>query len=103
METRFLVKTFSKREIAEANSRINLLVYYATRFAGKEAVYKTLNWDGAHFGFSDIEILNRENGQPYVTLYGKPEKFAKDNGIERISISLSYDDEYAIAYAIAEK
>ena len=37
--------------------------YYATRFAGKEAVYKALNHD---IDMRKIEILNRNDGAPYV-------------------------------------
>ncbi|MEX1377229.1 MAG: holo-ACP synthase [Eubacteriales bacterium] len=99
----FLLKTFSDAEIAESKLRGNSLVYFAVRFAGKEAVFKTLNWDGSHCSFSDIEILNKANGTPYVVLGGKIKNFAKDRGIKKISVSLSYDNGYALAYAIAEK
>ena len=71
---------------------------YAARFAGKEAVYKALspdNYSGAVF--TEVEILNRENGKPYVVLHGELKKVVGDVNIE---ISLSHEREYTIAMAI---
>ena len=98
----FLIKTFSINEIAEGKLRSNPLVYFAERFSAKEAVYKAINYSGPQFPFSDIEILNKENGKPYVTLFNKAKDFASENRIRIIHISLSYDSEYAVSYAVAE-
>lgn len=100
-EDPFIKKVFSPQERKEAFNRDNKEVYYATRFAGKEAVFKSLSLNPNHINLSEIEILNEENGQPYVKLYGKIAEHAKERGIKEVLISLSYDTEYAIAYAIA--
>lgn len=98
----FLRKVYTEQEQEQARLREHPFHYFATRFAGKEAVYKALNWNGAYITFLDIEILNHENGQPYVSLKGIVKEYAEKSGIREILISLSYDAEYAIAYAVAQ-
>jgi len=97
----FLLANYTSLEIRAAGDRENPLYYYATRFAGKEAVFKALNSASHKIRFHDIEILNMESGQPYVTLYGALLKEARKVGIQKVLISLSYDCDYAIAYATA--
>ena len=53
--------------------------------------------------FATIEILENENGQPTVTLHGNALRLAEQKGISRILVSLSYDTDYAVAYASAHK
>lgn len=74
---------------------------HATRFAGKEAVFKTFGVDGNAILLNEIEILENEVGQPIVILHGNAKRIAKQNQIQKILISLSYDTDYAIAYATA--
>ena len=98
----FLDNLFSKDEQEAALNRPVPLHYYATRFAGKEAVIKTLSRCKGDFSFSEIEILSAPDGAPYVKLSGKTQKLAEGNYLKGISISLSYDTGYAVAFAIAE-
>lgn len=97
----FLQKTYTKREVDEAQLRDVPLYYFATRFAGKEAVFKALNRDSAQVKLNEIEILNKTSGQPYVILHGKLKKDAEEAGIKRVLISLSYDTGQVVAYAAA--
>ena len=99
----FIRKTFTENECTQAAQREDPILYYSTRFAGKEAVFKALGVQADFVRLNDIEILNEESGQPKVTLLGNLKKVAKGKGIESIIISLSYDTEYAIAFAIAEQ
>lgn len=98
----FLRKTYSRKEIQEAGQREVPFYYYATRFAGKEAVFKSLGISPERILMSEIEILNDENGDPHVTLYGAMKERASEKGITCIHISLSYEKEYAVAMAAAE-
>ena len=69
----------------------------AGNFAVKEAVVKALSSIlEKNISYSNIEILKKENGAPYVNLIGCSENI-------EISISLSHDREKAIAFAAAEK
>lgn len=77
--------------------------YYATRFAGKEAVYKSLSGLGIPFVPEEIEILNQKYQRPHVNLLGNTRSaFLLQTGqLPEIMLSLSYDTEYAIAFAFA--
>jgi holo-[acyl-carrier protein] synthase len=98
----FIKKTYTGREIEEAKKCPEPHVYYATRFAAKEAVFKALCMTGKNAAFNEIEILNKESGQPYVRLYGNMFKHAAESEIADVKISISYDDNFAIAFAIAQ-
>ncbi len=96
----FCQRTYSQRELVQAGLRDDSLSYYATRFAGKEAVFKALNWHKEPISLCDIEILNDETGQPQVNLSGAVKVHADRQGITCVKLSLSYDTDYAIAFAI---
>lgn len=100
-EDLFVRKTYTQAEVKEALQREVPLYYYATRFAGKEAVFKSLNLGVEHFNLSEIEILNDEKGRPHVSLKGELAEHARRQGVEKILVSLSYDTDYAVAYATA--
>lgn len=98
----FFCKTFTDQERALIGTRQSPLYSYATRFAGKEAVFKALRIHGNSVRLNEIEILEDDNGAPTVTLHGAALAIAQQNRISCIHISLSYDTDYAIAYAICE-
>ena len=98
----FVRKTFTPEERRQAEERSDPALYYATRFAGKEAVFKCFGVESGSLRLNDIEIIASETGQPKVNLYGDFARLASEKGIRRIEISLSYEDEYAIAFAVAE-
>lgn len=98
----FFIRVFSGKELEEALRRDNRTAYLCTRFAGKEAVFKALSPDLAHVDLNEIEILSLDSGKPYVTMHRKILQYSMEKGIDEILISLSYDTEYAIAYAIAQ-
>lgn len=77
-------------------------IYFATRFAAKEAVFKSIGIDGNTVRLDDIEISNNQYGAPEVRLTGELAAIAEKQGIKSIQISLSWDGEYAVAFAVAE-
>lgn len=85
----FLKKTYTKEELKIAHSIKNPLNFYATRFAGKEAIFKATN---AKYEFNQIEILKAEDGSPIASIINQPDI--------KIKLSLSYEDNYAIAFCI---
>jgi len=99
----FVQKTFTKNEIDLILSRDNPLFSFATRYAGKEAVFKSLSLHGDTIRLNEIEILEDETGQPVVTLWGKVKEKAEQKGITAIRLSLSYDTDYELAFSVAEK
>ena len=98
----FIRKTYTSREIELAETRPNPIYFYATRFAGKEAVFKALNVTGEDLHLNEIEILSTDTGKPYIVLHGMAKTLAENAEISHVLISLSYEDDTAIAYAVAE-
>lgn len=101
-EDPFAVRTFSEAELDAADKTQDPYSYLAVRFAGKEAVFKAFRRSIPHARFSEIEILNDQNGAPCVNLYGYTKKAALQLGITQIHISLTYEKEYAAAFAVLE-
>ena len=76
--------------------------YFASRFAGKEAVAKALKTGFAgDVTWREIEILRDSGGDPYVKISGGAERQAVEMGITEWQISISYCGEFAIASVIA--
>ena len=98
---KFKKRVYTDEEINYCESR-RMCKYesYAARFAAKEAVYKAISptkeQDGA---FTEVEVLNEENGRPYVILHGE---LAKIIGNKKIELSLSHEKEFAIATVVIE-
>lgn len=98
----FFQKTFTRYERDQAMLRDDPIIYFATRFAAKEAVFKSLGLDGNNIRLNDIEITTKESGAPSVKLTGELSIQAKMQGVKAIQISLSWDGDYALAFAVAE-
>jgi holo-[acyl-carrier protein] synthase len=97
----FVTKIFTEKERVQAEGCEDARSYYALRFAGKEAVFKCFNIHG-DVRLSEIEIVDGQTGQPQVTLHGHISEIAEGKGIRSILISLAYENDYAIAFALAE-
>ena len=91
---------YTPRELELIRSRPEPLCCYATRFAGKEAVFKALRLDG-NTRWTEIEILSEPDGAPYVHLHGAAAQYAAERGVTGVQLSLSYEDQYACAFAVA--
>ena len=98
----FVSKVFTVKEREQVSDHPDPVAYFATRFAGKEAVFKCFGIDGSGIRLSEIEIGGAETEQPQVRLWGKFREIAAAKGIKDIQISLSYDTDYAVAFAIAQ-
>ena len=101
-EDPFFQKVFTEQERRQAAERPAPLRYYASHFAGKEAVCKALSINPDIVRLNDIEILNDGFGRPAVTLYGTAAAHALAVGITDIHISLSWETELCLAFAVAE-
>jgi len=77
---------------------------FAGRWTAKEAVFKALGVasQGAGAAMKDIEIQTDENGRPTVTLHGAAQAAAKKAGIKNVSVSISYTEAHAAAFATAQ-
>jgi phosphopantetheine--protein transferase-like protein len=97
----FVLKVFTPGEREQAAENPDPVCYFATRFSGKEAVFKCFGIHG-NIRLSEIEILDGETGQPQVTLSGELSGIAAKKGVRNVQISLSYDTDYAVAFAVAQ-
>jgi holo-[acyl-carrier protein] synthase len=99
----FIARTFTEAEVGRAASRADAGNYYALVFAGKEAVFKCFGIPADALGsWRNIEIIESEHGQPGVDLHGSLAALADARGVKSILLSLSYDTDYAIAFAAVE-
>ena len=98
----FVRRCFTEKERAEIFARDDPQRCLCTRFAGKEAVFKALKMPPDAARLDEIEILSDENGAPCVTLLGSMARFAEGAGVVRVQLSLSWETEYAVAFAVSE-
>ena len=96
---RFVKEIYTEKEIEYCESKKRQKYqHYAARFSAKEAVFKALSVileDKYSISWLDVEIINDENGRPYINFTNKT--FDK---LISIDISLSHCKEYAIAYVV---
>lgn len=74
----------------------------AALFAAKEAVFKALGTGLAGHSWQQVEILHKPGGAPYICLHGRAQETAMSQGISVLHLSLSHDQERAVAFCIAE-
>lgn len=98
----FYKTTFTEYEREQAARRSDPEIYFATRFAAKEAVFKCFGIDGNHIRLDEIEIITQATGAVEVQLHGKLHEIAQQKGVQSIRLSLSWDGDYALAFAVAE-
>ena len=100
--TKFLNRIYTKNEIDYCESKgLNKYQHYAGRFAAKEAVFKVLNGEtdsGNSLTFKNIEILNKNDGAPYVNILDDIKVDCFDTDID---ISISHIQKYATATAVS--
>ncbi len=98
----FLEKLFTKKERDLATKTSNISVYFAIRFAAKEAILKAFQVGLSKYKPTDIEIGVGVLGEPVVILLGELAEFAAKRGVKEVFITMSYDGDYAIATSILE-
>ena len=101
---KFLQRIFTEEELKYVNGKKTRFMHMAGKFAAKEAVKKAIP-DGARIGlnWSDIEILNSDDGKPYVRLHGEAEQLVKEKGPLRVFVSISHTRDAAVSNAMVVK
>lgn len=95
---KFCERVYTQKEIEYCESKkVQKHQHYAARFAAKEAVLKAISEmleSKFDIEWKEIEILNDENGRPYVNLLKE--------GLEgiNIDISISHCKTYAVASVV---
>ena len=99
-KNRFIEKFFTYNERKIFDKKRNSI---AGNFAVKEAVAKMFGTGIRGFELRDVEVLRDELGKPYVVLHNKANAIATEMNINRIHVSISDTDKYAVAYVIGEE
>lgn len=98
----FFNSVFTESERSYCLAQVDPLRAFAGIFASKEAVFKALSLSGDGVRLQQIEIGRSKIGQPTVTLHGLLAKRAAENGGSCVLLSLSYERDTVVAFAVSE-
>lgn len=99
----FLGKIYTQSELSTIMGQVKSrrLKSLASRFAVKEAALKALGTGVSEgLSFKDVETISEKNGKPLIVLNGKALERSKALGITEYDVSISYSDDFAIAFVI---
>ena len=95
---KFCERVYTEKEIEYCESKkIQKYQHYAARFAAKEAILKAISQlleSKFDIEWKEIEILNDEDGRPYVNI------LKQGLNIDNIDISISHCKIYAVASVV---
>ena len=104
---KFINRIFTNSEIKDSKKIKQRVLFFSKRFAAKEAFAKSLGTGFAHnINFKDINISNKKNGKPFITLSNNLKVILKRKlKLKKVKIFLSLSDEkeYSVAYVITQK
>lgn len=102
---KFLPHVFTQSELDAANRYGNhyRIKFLSGRFAAKEAFLKSLGIGllEDNILLTDIEILNHENGKPYLTIKNHLKELFESYGVLSYDISISHSNNYTIAAIVS--
>ena len=102
MTPHFLERILSKEEQALLPPEPRAAEWVAGRWAAKEAVSKALGCGFRECLPWDVEILYDTQGAPLAVLSGKALDRLHFLGGQRVWVSISHNEDYAVAQAVAE-
>ncbi len=76
--------------------------WLAKRFAAKEAVAKAFGTGIGRLSFQHIEVKNNKLGAPELVLHGYGQELQQQQGIRHLHISLSDEQDNAVAFVVFE-
>ena len=99
----FQRKVFMPAETAICEAYASPAEHYAGKFAAKEACMKALGRGiRQEVWFTQIEVLNDENGAPLIRLGGEAAQVAQNMGAAKIHVSITHSGGMAAAVVILE-
>lgn len=97
---RFAQRILTPQELESFHAHYNQVAFLGKRFAAKEAVSKALKTGIGAISWQDIGIYNSTTGAPGVELYGRAHNVIIEQGGQHISLSLSDERDYALAFVV---
>lgn len=99
---KFLRRILTDNEAAYVkSSNHHLITRLAARFAAKEAMLKVLGTGIVGVGWHEVEVARAPSGEPSIVLHGRAKMRAEQLGLRKISVSMSHEKEYAVAFIVA--
>ncbi len=100
---RLTQRFFHEDELQEALSRgKTAALSLAARFAAKEAFGKALGTGLHGLNLKDIRVANQRTGKPELIVYGTADKNFRDMGGVRIHLSMTHEQDNAVAMVVIE-
>lgn len=96
---RFAQRCFTQHEQEYARKFAKPGRRLAARFAGKEAVMKSLGTGWRRLRWTDVEITG--GGKPTVNLFNNAAKRAEMMGVTEVLVTITHTDDTALVMAIA--
>jgi holo-[acyl-carrier protein] synthase len=102
---RFLQRIFTPQEIAHCQGKARPASHFALRFAAKEAFSKALGVGlrrgGIHW--REVEVIHTRLGKPELNISGRAARLCREAGIQNSHLTLTDEDNHAIAVVILER
>lgn len=101
---RFAERILHPHEYAEFQTTARQAHFLAKRFAAKEAAAKAMGTgfrDGIHF--KDIYVTHNSYGKPVLQFAGQSALLLAQTNVDAWHLSLSDEDDYAVAFVVLEK
>lgn len=100
---RFAERILTASELREYRQNANQANFLARRFAAKEAAAKALGTGFSHgVQLHDIEVTHDAQGKPLLEFSGRAREFLKEKKISIAHISLSDEQDHAVAFVTLE-
>ena len=100
---RFLQRVLHPNEQLRYQDHSQPLAFFAKRFAAKEALAKALGTGIAKgVNFNEIEVRQDESGRPFLVLHESTLAVADRLGVKSLFLSLSDEQDYAVANVVLE-
>lgn len=94
-------RVYTLNEIDYCKKFADAHIHFAGIWCAKEAVVKALN--DITLAVSEVEILHKSNGAPYVNITPKLKTYLDEKNIKYVHVSISHTDTIATAIAMIEK
>lgn len=98
----FARRILTDHELSQWQKRSSSLAWLAKRFAAKEAVAKAFGTGIGKLSFQHIEVRNNTSGAPELFLYDYGLELQHQRGVKRLHLSLSDEQDNAIAFVVME-
>lgn len=103
LKDRFLSRVFTPGEQQFCKQHRDPVPHFAARFAAKEALFKALGTGWAKgVTWLNVEVQRERQDAPKIILHGEAQRLSNELGAQRVHLSLTHSDNWAIAMVILE-